>query len=134
MVGSGRCVKETGAALNPHRRTRRKAERAGVDLSEWEGEFLGSVETRIQTYGRAFGDPEKGAPGQALSALQHRKLKEIAAKASGEAPTRSGRTGRRRAGQGAIGAASRAEDEAVSYTPPRAHETKANPVWPLLLE
>lgn len=72
------------AALNALRRTRRKAERSGVDLSEWEGEFLGSVETRIQTYGRAFGDPDKGAPGQALSALQHRKLKEIAAKASGE--------------------------------------------------
>lgn len=72
------------AALNALRRTRRKADRSGVDLSEWEGEFLGSVETRIQTYGRAFGDPEKGAPGQALSALQHRKLKEIAAKAAGK--------------------------------------------------
>ena len=72
------------AALNALRRTRRKAERSGVDLSEWEGEFLGSVETRIQTYGRAFGDPDKGAPGQALSALQQRKHKEIAAKAAGE--------------------------------------------------
>lgn len=71
------------AALNALRRARRKAERSGVDLSDWEGEFLGSVETRIQTYGRAFGDPEKGAPGQALSALQQRKLKEIAAKAAG---------------------------------------------------
>ncbi|HMO43906.1 MAG TPA: hypothetical protein PKB04_11440, partial [Phenylobacterium sp.] len=30
------------------------------------------------------GDPEKGAAGQALSALQHVKLKEIAAKAKGE--------------------------------------------------
>ena len=71
------------SALNALRRARRKAERAGVDLSEWEGEFLGSVETRIRTYGRAFGDPEKGAPGPALSALQQRKLKEIAAKAAG---------------------------------------------------
>ncbi len=71
------------SALNALRRARRKAERAGVDLSEWEGEFLGSVETRILTFGRAFGDPEKGAPGQALSALQQRKLKEIAAKAAG---------------------------------------------------
>ena len=71
------------SALNALRRARRKAERAGVDLSEWEGEFLGSVETMIRTYGRAFGDPENGAPGQALSALQQRKLKEIAAKAAG---------------------------------------------------
>ncbi|MFM8941565.1 MAG: hypothetical protein ACKOEY_16570 [Phenylobacterium sp.] len=84
------------AALNALLRTRRKAERAGVDLSDWEGEFLGSVETRIQTYGRAFGDPEKGAPGQALSALQHRKLKEIAAKAAGEAPVPRRRSGHRR--------------------------------------
>ena len=62
----------------------RAAERAGVKLSEWEGEFLGSVADRVKTYGRAFGDPEKGAPGEALSAMQHFKLKEIAAKAKGE--------------------------------------------------
>jgi hypothetical protein len=72
------------AALNALKRARRMADRAGVKLSEWEGEFLGSVETRVKTFGRAFGDPEKGAPGEALSALQTVKLKEIAAKAKGE--------------------------------------------------
>ena len=72
------------AALNALRRARRMAERAGVKLSEWEGEFLGSVEDRVKTYGRAFGDPEKGAPGQSLSAMQARKLKEITKKAKGE--------------------------------------------------
>jgi len=72
------------AALNAHKRVQREAVRTGVELSDWEGEFLGSVEDRVKTYGRAFGDPEKGAPGQALSALQHRKLKEISAKAKGE--------------------------------------------------
>jgi hypothetical protein len=72
------------AALNALRRARRVAEKAGVKLSDWEGEFLGSVEDRVKTYGRAFGDPEKGAPGEALSALQTVKLKEIAAKAQGE--------------------------------------------------
>jgi hypothetical protein len=71
-------------ALNALKRARRLADRAGVKLSEWEGEFLGSVEERVKTFGRAFGDPEKGAPGEALSALQHVKLKEIAAKAKGE--------------------------------------------------
>jgi hypothetical protein len=71
------------AALNALRRAKRAALRTGVDFSEWEGEFLGSIETRIQTYGRAFGDPEKGAAGQALSVLQGRKLKEIKAKAEG---------------------------------------------------
>ena len=72
------------AALNALKRARRLAERAGVKLSDWEGEFLGSVEDRVKTFGRAFGDPEKGAPGEALSALQAVKLKEIAAKAKGE--------------------------------------------------
>ena len=72
------------AALNALKRARREADRRGVELSDWEGEFLGSVEDRVKTYGRAFGDPEKGAAGQALSALQHVKLKEIAAKAKGE--------------------------------------------------
>jgi hypothetical protein len=71
------------AALNALKRAKRAAERAGVALSEWEGEFLGSVEERIKTFGRAFGDPEKGAPGQALSMLQAVKLKEISVKAKG---------------------------------------------------
>ena len=68
-------------ALNALRRAKRATERAGVELSAWEGEFLGSVEDRVRTFGRAFGDPEKGAPGQALSMLQTVKLKEIAGKA-----------------------------------------------------
>lgn len=72
------------AALNALKRARRTADKAGVELSEWEGEFLGSVEDRLKTYGRAFGDPEKGAAGQALSMLQAVKLKEITAKAKGE--------------------------------------------------
>lgn len=71
------------AALNALRRARRMAERAGVKLSDWEGEFLESVGERVKTYGRAFGDPEKGAPGEALSALQAVKLKEIASKPRG---------------------------------------------------
>ena len=71
------------AALNALKRARRTADRAGIDLSEWEGEFLGSVEDRIKLYGKAFGDPEKGAPGQPLSALQAVKLKEITLKAKG---------------------------------------------------
>jgi hypothetical protein len=72
------------AALNALKRARRLAQRAGVQLSDWEGEFLGSVEERVKTYGRAFGDPEKGGPGEALSVLQTVKLKEIAGKAKGE--------------------------------------------------
>ena len=89
------------AALNALRRARRRADKAGVALSEWEDGFLGSVAERVETYGRAFGDPEKGAPGQALSALQARKLKEIVGKAAsaeagGETPPPSLRRGLRR--------------------------------------
>ena len=78
------------SALKALRRAEREAAKAGVDLSQWEGEFLGSVAERVKTYGRAFGDPDKGAPGQALSVMQARKLKEIVAKAKGEAPKRPG--------------------------------------------
>ena len=72
------------SALNALKRAKRAAEKAGVKLSEWEDEFIGSVSERIDKYGRAFADPEKGAPGQALSGNQAIKLKEIAAKAKGE--------------------------------------------------
>jgi hypothetical protein len=72
------------AALNALKRARRAAEAAGVPLSDWEGEFLGSVAERVQAYGRAFADPEKGAPGAALSSRQGVKLKEIVAKAKGK--------------------------------------------------
>jgi hypothetical protein len=85
------------AALNALRRAQRHADRAGVKLSEWEGEFLGSVSDRLKTFGRAFGDPEKGTPGQALSALQTVKLKEITAKAKGEKTAFKRRPFRRRA-------------------------------------
>ena len=85
------------AALNALRRARRAAERAGVKLSDWEGEFLGSVAERVARFGRAFGDPQKGAPGAALSTLQGVKLKEIAGKAQGKAKSKPHGGLRRRA-------------------------------------
>ena len=75
-------------ALNALKRARRAADKAGVKLSDWEGEFLGSVSDRVAKFGRAFGDPEKGAPGAALSTLQGVKLKEIAGKATGKTSRR----------------------------------------------
>lgn len=72
------------AALNALKRAQRTADKAGVKLSDWEGEFLTEVSERVKTYGRAFGDPEKGAMGEALSMMQTVKLKEITAKAKGE--------------------------------------------------
>ena len=72
------------AALRALKKARKAVEASGTKLSEWEGEFLGSVETRVEKYGRAFRDPEKGGPGSSLSMLQAVKLKEIAGKASGK--------------------------------------------------
>ena len=90
------------AALNALRRAKRTADKAGVELSEWEGEFLESVSRRVKTYGRAFGDPDKGAPGTPLSVMQGVKLKEISAKASGKTKDRfaKGRKGFSRKGFG----------------------------------
>ena len=83
-------AKAQRAALKALHRARRAAEQAGVALSDWEGEFLGSVEERVNKYGRAFADPEKGAVGASLSLRQGVKLKEIAAKAKGKEPRKSG--------------------------------------------
>lgn len=74
------------AALKALKRARKAADAAQVKLSDWEGEFLGSVEGRVERFGRAFRDPEKGGPGAALSMLQAQKLKEIAVKAKGQKP------------------------------------------------
>jgi hypothetical protein len=79
------------AALNALKRAQRAAARTGTALSEWEGEFLGSVEERVEHYGRAFRDPEKGQAGASLSLRQSVKLKEIGAKAAGKAKPASWR-------------------------------------------
>lgn len=60
------------------------AEVARVELSDWETEFMTSVEQRLSTYGSAFADPTLGEDGEALSRLQIMKLKEIEKKAKGK--------------------------------------------------
>ena len=104
------------AALNALRRAKRAADKAGVELSQWEGEFLDSVAQRVKTYGRAFADPDKGAPGTSLSMMQGVKLKEIAAKAAGKdkAGGRFGRSARNSGSRNAFGGKGKrgGEDEA----------------------
>lgn len=75
------------AAIRALKRAKKEAEASGVDLSEWEGEFLGSVEERVAKFGRAFRDPEKGGAASSLSVRQSVKLKEIAGKARGKKNT-----------------------------------------------
>lgn len=72
------------AALRALKKARKAAEASGVTLSDWEGEFLGSVAERVEKYGRAYRDPEKGGAGTSLSLRQAVKLKEIAGKAAGK--------------------------------------------------
>jgi hypothetical protein len=72
-------------ALRKLRKAAELAERGeGPPLSDWEREFLEEVEQRIETFGSAFADPEKGNLEEPMSALQTRKLKEIDKKARGK--------------------------------------------------
>ena len=66
------------------RKAQKAADAAGVKLSDWEGEFIVSVSERVEKYGRAFRDAEKGNLGSSLSMRQAVKLKEITGKASGK--------------------------------------------------
>lgn len=76
------------AALRKLRKAAELAEQGkGPPLSDWERQFLEEVEERIEKYGSAFADPMKGDEGEALSALQRVKLKEIDKKARGKART-----------------------------------------------
>lgn len=56
----------------------------GPPLSDWEKQFLEEVEERIEKFGSAFHDLEKGAADEALSSLQYVKLREIDKKARGK--------------------------------------------------
>ncbi|MFT3996776.1 MAG: hypothetical protein QM667_05155 [Asticcacaulis sp.] len=67
-------------------RAKKAAEDAGVELSEWENEFIDSVGARVKTYGRAFADPDKGAMNGTLSLLQGVKLREIRQKVKKRSP------------------------------------------------
>ena len=77
------------------RKLRQAAERAqaedGPGLSDWEEEFTREVETRIETYGSAFADPDKGRLEEPLSARQAMKLKEIDRKSRGKGGLKRGK-------------------------------------------
>ncbi len=75
-------------------RLRRTLEEKG-EISEFEAEFSESVSERLDKFGSAFGNPELGRPGDALSSAQkrvvagmNRKVKELRRKpkVEGEEP------------------------------------------------
>ncbi|WP_300528241.1 hypothetical protein [Maricaulis sp.] len=79
--------KKTRKALRRLARAKRAAEQSDTpeaQLSEWEDEFIGSLEERLDKFGSAFNDPDKGNLDDALSARQSVKLREIEKKAKGK--------------------------------------------------
>ena len=60
------------------------AQAARTELTDWEADFMASVEERLDRFGSAFADPRLGRDGEALSRLQLTKLKEIENKAKGK--------------------------------------------------
>jgi hypothetical protein len=76
--------RKTKRALNRLQRAKAEAEARGETFTDWESEFVESVETRLKTFGSAFVDPEKGDLSEPLSGRQRRKLNEIDKKARGK--------------------------------------------------
>lgn len=74
--------KKTQKALRKLRKAKARAEAEnGPGLTDWEKEFFEEVEERLETYGSAFADPEKGHLDEALSVRQSHIVKEIDKKA-----------------------------------------------------
>lgn len=74
------------AARNAQRKLDRLARKLSEDgkLTDWEEEFTGSVKERLDKFGSAFHDPQKGRPADALSFAQkkvvaalNKKVKDI---------------------------------------------------------
>ena len=76
------------ATLRALEKARLEAAEQGVDLSEWENEFISTVSERVKTLGRAFADPDKGAMNGTLSLRQGVKLREIRKKAQAKAQSK----------------------------------------------
>jgi len=86
--------KEKKARERSARNARRKLERLHKtlkergELTDWEDEFSQSVTERLDKFGSAFQDREKGRPGDALSFAQKKVISSLKAKSKGK--TRSG--------------------------------------------
>lgn len=58
-------------------RLKRAATADSATTTEWEADFLQDVGQRLETFGRAFVDPEKGDTSRPVSIRQSIKLREI---------------------------------------------------------
>ncbi|OYU51399.1 MAG: hypothetical protein CFE27_11465 [Alphaproteobacteria bacterium PA1] len=75
----------TKRALSALKRAADKAKLSEEGLTEWEAEFLGSVEERLTKFGSAFADPDKGQLSAPLSLRQGLKVRQISKKGETEA-------------------------------------------------
>lgn len=71
------------AARNAQRKIDRLARKLSAEgmLTDWEEEFTGSVAERLDKFGSAFQDPEKGRPADALSFAQKKVVAALNKKA-----------------------------------------------------
>ncbi len=76
-------AREAKARERSARNAQRKLERLQAklkdigELTEWEDDFAGSVQERLDTFGSAFADRSKGRPGDALSFAQKRVVASL---------------------------------------------------------
>ncbi len=70
-------------------RLKSKLEASGT-LTDWESEFSESVGERLETFGSAFQDHQKGRPGDALSFAQKRVVAALSKKAKSSQPDKDG--------------------------------------------
>lgn len=74
----------TKRALSALKRATDKAKLSEEGLTEWEADFLGSVEERLTKFGSAFADPDKGQLSAPLSLRQGLKVRQISKKGETE--------------------------------------------------
>ena len=88
--------KEVKAKARKAKAAKRKVQRLAAeltqkeDLTQWEAEFTQSLSERLDEFGSAFADPEKGGRGEPLSYGQKAIVRQLKKKAKGEGLKRSG--------------------------------------------
>ncbi len=76
--------KKTRKALRKLRKAKERAEADGIELTDWEQDFVDGVDERLTKYGSAFVDPNLGASDEALSNAQTEILRQLDKKSRGK--------------------------------------------------
>jgi hypothetical protein len=77
-------TKRAQAAL---KRAAAKAAATPEGLSQWEADFISSLDERLEKFGSAFNDPDKGQLSSPLSLRQGLKLRQISKKGQDQPKT-----------------------------------------------